>query len=69
MAYVLRGTCKVLVGDRVTVLKGKYAHHEGVVTSFSINHNPIVCVVHMGNGKDIAVREDELEVKGESYAY
>jgi hypothetical protein len=50
------------VGDRVVVMEGKYAYQEGVVTYFSINHNPALCVVHMGNGKEIAVFEDELSV-------
>jgi len=50
------------VGDKVTVLKGKYAYHEGVVLSFNISHDPVLYVVLMGNGKEIAVYETEIEI-------
>ena len=63
-------TCKanhcgsaVGVGDKVTVKAGKYTHHEGVVLSFSINHNPVLLIVLMGNGKEIAVYETEIEIE------
>ena len=57
----LRGECAFLVGDTAKVLSGKYVNRVGTVLSFDIRHNPVLYVLLMGNGKEIAVFENEIE--------